>query len=129
MEPVDNDIPTQEATELYQVGDVVQWGGEFSKSKTTPEPDDPASTSDFNLDSWELLEEDASAQSYRLTKDEKTFYFEATADSNSEEPSFESSYWKNINPFENPSNVSTKEAALLLKELINEDAYFLADSR
>ena len=129
LEPVDNDIPTWEATELYQVGDVVQWGGEFYKSKQLQDPDDPASTSDFNLDSWELLEGDASAQSYRLTKDEKTFYFEATADSNSEEPSFESSYWKNINPFENPSNVSTKEAALLLKELINEDAYFLADSQ
>ena len=74
-------------------------------------------------------EGDATAGSYRLTKDEKTFYFEATSQSTNEEPSLGSSNWKNINPFENPSNVSTKDAATLLKDLINDDAYFLADSQ
>jgi flagellin-like hook-associated protein FlgL len=129
LEPVDNEIPSWDGSEVYQTGDLVQWGGEFYKSKQIQDPEDPNSTVGFNLDLWELIEGDASAESYRLTKDEKIFYFEATSQSTNEEPSFGSSSWKNINPFENPSNVSTKEAATLLKELINEDAYFLADSQ
>ena len=97
---------------------LVMWcngGGEFYKSKQLQNPDEPASTSGFNLDSWELLEGDASAQSYRLTKDEKTFTSRLQQTVIAKNPPLKVVSWKNINPFENPSNVSTKEAALFLR--------------
>lgn len=123
LEPVKNNIPNWETSEIYEQGDVVRWGSDIYKSNS-----DQESGLEFSLDNWTIIQSDAEKMSYRYTSDEKVSYFEATQLSSNRSPELSSSHWQLINPYETASNLSTDKATKILQDLINQDSFFLKDS-
>ena len=123
LEPVENEVGLWNPNTLYQMGDFVRWGQDIYKSKSVI----PVG-SDFSEILWEKQEPGSEVSSFKLTNNESLSYWEATSD-NAGEPSYENDKWQSIHPFERASNVSLDTVNQLLRELINDDPFFLTDSK
>ena len=124
LEPAQNQIESWRPDRAYSKGELVKWG--FENYKATSSLDLSEEFSDAN---WERVTEDELSQVFVLTDKNETSYWEATVDNiGNESPTTGSNSWMQIIPSELVSNVSTDTATLLLRDLINSDAYFLNDS-
>jgi flagellin-like hook-associated protein FlgL len=123
LEPVENEVGLWSPTTQYNKGDFVKWGQDIYKSRSDIEVG-----SDFSELLWEKQEPSTKVDSFKLTTNESLSYWRATRDE-AGEPSFNNENWININPYERASNVSVDTVTQLLRDLINADPFFLADSK
>lgn len=125
LEPAQNQIESWHPDRAYSKGELVKWGFENFKATSNLNVSE-----EFSEANWEKVPEDELSQVFVLTDKKETSYWEASVDNiNNESPSTGSNSWVQINPSELVSNVSTDSATLLLRDLINSDAYFLNDSK
>lgn len=123
LEPVENKYPSSwEANESYIQGDIVKWGNNLYRSNIDQVP-----ASDFSTDTWSLI--DADPEEFQYTSQEKDTYFEAIQKATNQSPGTSSAFWKTINPYETASNLSLDKTTELLKDLINQDSFFLENSQ
>jgi len=125
LEPVENKIEGWAPNKKYSSGELVQWGFDVFIAKQDISPSE-----EFSESSWEKVPAETSSEVFLLTNNSQIKYWEATADNlTSVLPSNSGNSWIQINPHERVSNVSMDKAGLLIRDLINEDAYFINDSK
>ena len=123
LEPVVDEVGLWNPSKKYVEGEFVKWGEDLYRSK-----DEIDVGVDFSDIHWEKMSPGTVANSFKLTNYEQIHYWEALRDSPSINPGFDNADWVNVNPFEWASNLSIEKAAEELRNLINEDPFFLSDS-
>jgi len=124
LEPAENEVSIWDPSKQYAAGDFVRWGQDVYKSK-----DAIAEGTDFSEILWEKQEDGSVVNAFKLTNNESITYWEALNDNAAVDPSYENPDWISINPYERASNVSLVEATALIRDLINDDPFFLTDSK
>ena len=123
LEPVENEVGLWNPMTQYNQGDFVRWGDDIYKSKQ-----DIAVGTEFSEVLWQREESGVKVDTYKLTNNETVHYWQSTKD-NAGQPSFDNPDWVSINPFERSSNVSLDTVHQLMRDLINQDPYFLSNSK
>ena len=124
LEPAENDVAFWNPLNEYASGDFVRWGQDVYQSKQAI-----TSGTEFSENLWEIVPENSVANTFKLTNNESIHYWEALSDNAAGVPSYDNSNWISFNPFERASNVSITEVNALLRDLINNDPFFLSESK
>ena len=124
LEPAENDVAFWNPSNNYAAGDFVRWGQDIYQSKKAV-----PSGSEFTEVLWGKVPEGMATNAFKLSNNETIHYWEALSDDATDVPSYESSKWISYNPFERASNVSVTEVNALLRDLINNDPFFLSESQ
>jgi flagellin-like hook-associated protein FlgL len=123
LEPVVDEVGLWNPSKKYAQGEFVKWGVDLYRSK-----DEIEVGVDFSDIHWEKMPPGTVANTFKLSNYEQIHYWEALRDSPSIRPGFDNADWVNVNPFEWASNLSLEKATEELRNLINEDPFFLSDS-
>lgn len=124
LEPAEDDVAFWNPSNNYAAGDFVRWGQDIYQANQ-----DVDSGTEFSEDFWGKVPDGTVTNAFKLTNDESIHYWEALYDDTTDLPSFDNPNWVSVNPFERASNVSNTEVNSLLRDLINNDPFFLTDSK